>query len=120
MENNKKRRSLLNTIAIIFGICCAVCLAGLVVLFMTIEVSGTAPLPNGIVATINGPFSCSASTDTTEIEAGGRVFAFSPTTISIDGISVAPLDATVNDVQIDATTWTASLLVNGNEVTKQR
>ena len=120
MEDRTKRRSLLNTIAIIFGICCVVCFAGLVALFMTIEVSGSAELPNGTVATINGPFSSSANTDTTEIEAGGHVFAFSPTTISIDGVSVGPLDATIEDVQIDATIWTASLRVNGNEVSSRR
>jgi hypothetical protein len=87
---------------------------------VTSTVSGTASLPNGITATINGPFSCSANTATTEIQAGGHIFAFSPTTISIDGVPVRPLDATVTDVQLDAGYWSATLRINGNEVSKLR
>ena len=89
-------------------------------LFAFVSVSGTAALPNGATATINGPFSCSENTSTTKIEAGGHIFAFSPTTISIDGVAVGPLDATVTDVQIVADYWSASLRINGNEVSKLR
>ena len=120
MEKERTRRSLLGASAIILGICCVVFFVGLTALFMTAEVGGTAKLPNGTVANINGSFSCSANSDTTEIEAGGHVFAFSPTTISIDGIPVGPLDSTVKDVQIDVSTWSASLRVNGSEVTTRR
>ena len=101
---------------ILLCIATAICLFTFVSLMST--VSGTASLPNGTTATINGPFSCSENTLTTEIEAGGHIFAFSPTTISIDGVPVGPLDATVTNVQIDAGYWSASLRINGDEVSK--
>lgn len=87
---------------------------------MTTSVSGTASLPNGTTAVINGPVSCSDIPPTTMIEAGGHSFAFSATTISIDGVPVGPLDPSVTDVQIDASFWTASLRVNGKEVPMTR
>lgn len=115
------RRSNLGPIAI--GVA-FLCIATICCLFafvtMTSTVSGTASLPNGTTAVINGPFSCSANTLTTEIEAGGHTFAFSPTMILVDGVPVGPLDASVTDVQIDSSFWSASLRVNGNEVTKTR
>lgn len=77
---------------------------------------GTASLPNGVSAVINGPFSCSDIPPTTKIEAGGHTFAFSPTNVSVDGVPVGPLDATVTSVQIDASYWSASLSVNGKVV----
>ena len=83
---------------------------------MSSSVSGTASLPNGTTARINGPFSCSANTPTAEIDAGGHIFTFSPTTISVDGVPIGPLDGTVTDVQIDASFWSATLRLNGNEV----
>jgi hypothetical protein len=86
----------------------------------TSTVSGTTSLPNCMTAAIHGPFSCSEDTARTEIEAGGHIFVFSPTTISIDGVPVGPLDATVTDVQIDAGYWSATLRINGNEVSKLR
>ena len=103
---------------VLLCIATACCLFALV--SVTSSVSGTASLPNGTTATINGPFSCSENTSTTVIEAGGHIFAFAPTTISIDGVPVRPLDATVTDVQIDASYWSASLRINGNEVSKLR
>lgn len=116
-----KHRSNLGPIAIGFGF---LCIATICCLFafvtMTSTVSGAASLPNGTTAVINGPFSCSENTRTTEIEAGGHTFAFSTTTISVDGVPVGPLDASVTDVQIDSSFWSASLCVNGNEVIKTR
>ena len=117
MERKTKRISTVKIAAIVLGLTSAVVL-GCFFLFvsMSSSVSGTASLPNGTTARINGPFSCSANTPTTEIEAGWHMFAFSPTTISIDGVPIRPLDATVTDVQIDASFWTASLKINGAEV----
>ncbi len=121
MERNTKRQSIVRRIVIGFAFLCIGTLCGLFTLVTRIStVSGTASLPNGTTAVINGPFSCSANTPTTEIEAGGHTFAFSPTTISVDGVPVGPLDASVTDVQIDSSFWSASLRVNGNEVTKTR
>ena len=117
MEHKTKRRSILRLIAISFAVFCMFIVGSLTLLVMTATVSGSAALPNGTTATINGPFSCSSNSTRTEIEAGGHVFVFSPTTISIDGTDVAPLDETVTDVQINASYWTASLVVNGNELT---
>lgn len=88
--------------------------------FRTLTPSGTASLPNGTTAVINGPFSCSDIPPTTNIEAGGHTFTFSPTTISVDGMPVGPLDASVTSVEIDANYWSASLRVNGDEVTTFR
>ncbi len=100
------------------------CIAVAICLFAfasaTITVSGTASLPNGATARINGPFSCSENALSTEIEAGGHIFTFSPTTISIDGVPVGPLNATVTDIQIEASYGSASLRINGNEVAKLR
>ena len=121
MERNEKRRSTLGLIAIPFAllsVCAILCFFAF--FRMISSVSGTASLPNGTTAVINGPFSCSANTPTTEIEAGGHVFAFSPSTITIDGVPVGPLDASVTDVQIDASFWSASLRVNGSEVSIDR
>ncbi len=101
-------------------LCIAVAFCLFAFVSMTSTVSGTASLPNGTTATIKGPFSCSENTATTEIEAGGHLFTFSPTMISIDGVPVGPLDATITDVQIDASYWSASLRINGNEVSKLR
>ena len=109
MERNTKRR-LIGPIAIGFALLCTAAICCLFAsVTMTSNVSGTASLPNGTTAVINGPFSCSANTPTTEIEAGGHTFAFSPTTISVDGATVGPLDASVTDVQIDSSFWSASL-----------
>ncbi len=99
---------------VLFCIATAVCLFAFA--HLTSTVSGMASLPNGMTAKINGPFSCSENAARTEIEAGGHIFAFSPTTISIDGVPVARLDATVTNVQIDAGFWSATLLIDGNEV----
>lgn len=121
MERKTKSRSLFGAFAIDLVLLCIVtafCLFAFV--RVTSSVSGTASLPNGTTATINGPFSCSVNTATTEIEAGGHVFAFSPKNVSIDGVTVGPLDATVTDVQIDASFWSASLHINGMEVSKLR
>lgn len=106
----------------VFAIVLAILLFGViglltVFLWLSTAVSGTATLPNGLTARINGPFSCVANGDITEIEAGGHVFAFTPTTILIDNITVGPLDSTVTDVQIDVSFRSASLTVNGSEVT---
>jgi len=87
---------------------------------MTTSASGTARLPNGTTAVINGPFSCSDIPPTTRIEAGGHVFNFSPTTISVDGVPVGTLDASVTSVQIDASYWSASLHINGRNITAIR
>ncbi|MSR60250.1 MAG: hypothetical protein EXS05_21860 [Planctomycetaceae bacterium] len=103
MERKEKPSSIFG--AVVIGLV-LLCIATAFFLFafvsVTSTVSGTASLPNGTTATINGSFSCSENTARTEIKAGGHIFAFSPTTISIDGVPVGPLDATVTDVQIDA------------------
>lgn len=121
MERKTKPSSIFGAVVIGLVLLCvatAFCLFAFV--SVTSTVSGTASLPNGTTATINGPFSCSENTSTTEIEAGGHIFAFSPTTISIDAVPVGPLDATVTDVEIDASYWSATLRINGNEVPKLR
>ena len=118
MNRSTESRSILRPIAIIFAMLLVVAFGLLA--FCTMTVRGTASLPNGTTAVINGPFSCSDIPPTTKIEAGGHTFTFSPTTISVDGVPVGPLDASVTSVQIDANFWSASLRVNGSEVTTVR
>ncbi|WP_143543796.1 hypothetical protein [Rhodopirellula sp. MGV] len=115
------RRSIFGPIVSFLAVIVFIAGCGLIaLLYQSSEVSGTASLPNGGTAVINGPFSCSANSPSTEIEAGGHSFVFSPTTIFIDGVSVAPLDATVTSVEIDSSFWTATLRVNGSEVPMKR
>jgi hypothetical protein len=121
MEHPTKRRSTWGAVAIgLVLVCLAAALGLLAWVSLTATVSGTATLPNGATARINGLFSCSESPSKTEIEAGGHLFVFSPTAISIDGVPVGLLDATVSDVQIDAGYWSATLRVNGHEVFQPR
>lgn len=121
MQHEKTRLSTFTSIAIGFALLFVVGVSFLFAFAMlTSSVSGTASHPNGRIAVINGPFSCSDNKATTKIEAGGHIFAFSPTTISVDGVPVRPLDSTVTDVRIEASTWSASLHVNGAVVTKTR
>lgn len=121
MERETKPGSIFG--AVVFGLilfCIAMAFCLIAYVSLTANVSGTASLPNGITAKINGPFSCSESAAGTEIEAGGHIFAFSPKAISIDGVPVRPLDATVTDVRIDAGYWSATLCINGADVSKLR
>lgn len=121
MGRNEKRRSILSSVAIGSAILCITIICSLfAIVALSSSVSGTASLPNGTTAVINGPFSCSEGNVTTEIEAGGHTFAFTPTTIFVDGVPVGLLGSSVTDVQIDSSLWTASLRVNGNEMTTPR
>lgn len=121
MEGEAKPGSTFRAIVIAFVLLCIVAALGLVGVVSTMStVSGTASLPSGIAARIHGPFTCSEKRAQTEIRAGGRLFAFSPTTISIDGVPVHALDATVKDVQIDAGYWSATLRINGFEISTAR
>jgi hypothetical protein len=116
MDHNKKGRSILGLIGMGSAFLCMAAICLLAFVAMTKGVSGTASLPNGTTAVIHGPFSCSDAPSMTKIEAGGHTFTFSPTTISVDGIPVRPLDASVTSVQIDASYWSASLRVNGDDI----
>jgi hypothetical protein len=118
MNQSTENRSILRPIAIVFAMLLVV--AFVLLVFSTMTEGGTASLPNGTTVVINGPFSCSENPPITKIEAGGHSFTFSPTTISVDGVTVGPLDASVTSVQIDANYWSASLRVNGSEVTAIR
>lgn len=112
MKNENKQASVLFPIAISLGLL----FVTMVAFFFSVSASGSASLPNGTIATINGPFSCSENSETTVIEAGGHVFSFSPNSISVDEKIVAPLDSDVTDVVIDASHGTASLRINGDNV----
>lgn len=119
MEHHTKRTWSIAHLVILAMLVCllvAACLFAWTV--ATASVSGTATLPNGATARIDGSFSCSEKPQSTEIVAGGHNFVFSPTSISIDGVPVGPLDATVTDVQIDAGRGSATLRVNGREIAK--
>ena len=93
---------------------------GLFFISVTSSVAGSATLPHGGTAQIDGPFSCSVTKGTTSIEAGGYVFDFSPTQVTVDKVPVANMDPSITDVHIQASFWTASLHLNGNEVVLPR
>jgi len=120
MERMPKPRSIVGAVLIGLVLFCLASALGLLA-FVTLAstVSGTASLPNGTTATISGPFSCQERPRTTEIDAGGHTFAFSPTTFSIDGIAVGPLDANA-DVAIDVSYWSVSVRINGSATTLGR
>lgn len=120
MEEGSQLRRTVGVSAVIFAVLLCVLFVILSIFAsQAVSVAGTADLPNGTVARIKGPFSCSAGTNTTEIEAGGHVFSFTPTTILVDNTPVGPLDSTVTDVQITASYWSASLAINGREISTQ-
>lgn len=103
---------------------CLLLLAGgiislLLVASLTVSASGTVSLPNGIAATINGPFSASEMGGEALVDAGGHLFEFTPTSILVDKKVVSVLDESVIKVEIDASYWTASLVINDKEVTLQ-
>ncbi|WP_425395606.1 hypothetical protein [Aeoliella sp.] len=119
MAETKKRTAAVVPFALGLGLIVLVAL-GAMVFFASASVSGTATLPNGTIATINGPFSCSNNTAATVIDAGGHVFEFTPTTVLVDKTPVASLDSSVQKVEIDASYWTASLRINGEQVPSVR
>lgn len=84
------------------------------------SVSGTATLPGGLVATINGPFAAAENPGRTSVEARGRTFVFTPSVIVVDGRAVAKIDASVNQVAIDARGHDAKLSLNGQQVSLPR
>ena len=121
MGGSAKPRAHLGSVAIGSVVLCGSIIGSLyAIVAMSSTVAGTASLPNGTTAVINGPFSCSESGGTTEIEAGGHTFAFTPTAISVDGVPVGLRGSSFTDVQIDSNLWSASLRVNGNEVPMPR
>ncbi|MCA9195068.1 MAG: hypothetical protein KDB03_25025 [Planctomycetales bacterium] len=121
MDQKPKTLTLFARVAFAIAMLSFTLFCGLLLLVtMTSSVSGTASLPNGTTAIINGPFSCASNTLTTEIEAGGHLFAFSPTKISVDGVTIGPLDESITAVEIDSNYWTATLRLNGTEVPIRR
>jgi hypothetical protein len=98
------------------GVLLMLLLAGAGWVFFSGSVGGTASLPHGATARISGAFSCSESSGRTTIEAGGRVFTFTPTDLAVDGVPVARLDPTVTSVQIDSSLWGTSLSLGGRPV----
>ncbi|REK11966.1 MAG: hypothetical protein DWQ37_13170 [Planctomycetota bacterium] len=119
MDSATKRPAIFTAVAVGLALVGIVLAIGLLASARA-SISGTASLPGGATARIKGPFTCSERAGITEIEAGGHVFTFSPTTISMDGAPVGSLDATVTDVQIDARFGSASLRVNGHEISTPR
>jgi hypothetical protein len=82
----------------------------------SISVSGTATLPGGLIAAINGPFDAYENSGSISIEAAGRKFIFTSSAISVDGSTVAKLDTSVIQVAIDATGRDAELSLNGKAI----
>ena len=116
MEERRRRGGLLEVLLACFALLVVAAIGVAVFLFMTVSVTGTASLPNGAVATINGPFSCSDSGTTTTVTAGGRVFVFTATSVTVDGAPVRELDHNVKDVLIDATYKPPQLRIDGREI----
>jgi hypothetical protein len=115
VKTHQHRHTFLGAAAIALALLLAA-VVGLLALFASASVGGTATLPGGTIATINGPFSCSETGGVTQVDAGGHVFAFTPTAITVDNRPIGPLDASVRQVEIEAGFWTAKLRINGKEV----
>lgn len=115
MEAKDSWASSLLSIAIGLGL---ICLAAIAVLYFCLEPGECrlVELPNGSCALVYGSSSCAQTPSSATVKAGGHVFAFSPTTVSVDNVVVAPLDASTESVEIDANCWTATLRINGTEV----
>jgi hypothetical protein len=117
MEKHKSRRSILPVLAAIFFL--AIAFLTTYVYFAS-SVSGTATLPGGLVATINGPFAAAENPGRTSVEASGRTFVFTPSAVVVDGTAVATIDASVTQVAIDVRGRDAELSLNGQPVSLPR
>jgi hypothetical protein len=117
MEKQRARRSILPVIAAIIFLTTAVLAA---YVYLASSVSGTATLPNGLVATINGPFAASENPGRTSVEASGRTFVFTTWLVVVDGKAVARIDDSETQVAIDARGLDAKLSLNGRHVSLPR
>ncbi|HEX6961981.1 MAG TPA: hypothetical protein VF175_08955 [Lacipirellula sp.] len=113
MERRTTRSSLLRTV---IGLLLLAPILLIILVYFSTSVSGTATLPNGIIATINGPFSASESGGRTVVDASGRQFVFTPTVITVDGKSVAKIDASLRQVAIEASFSDAQLIIDGKQI----
>jgi hypothetical protein len=113
MTKQRLRPSILPVLAAIFFLAIALFAA---FLYFGSSVAGTATLPGGLVATIQGPFGAAESPGRTSVNARGRTFVFTPSAIVVDGTAVAKLDASVVQVAIDARGRDAELCLNGQQV----
>jgi hypothetical protein len=113
MEKQKPRFSILPIIAAVFFLTTAFFAA---FVYFASSVSGTATLPGGLVATINGPFAAAENPSRTSVNARGRTFVFTPSAVVVDGTAVAQLNASVTEVAIDARGRDAELSLNGRQV----
>src|SRR5262249_13185746 len=82
----------------------------------SVTVSGTATLPSGQVATINGSFDASENKGRTTVQAGGREFVFTPSVVTVDGTAGADLDTSVGTVAIDSRGRDVELSLNGQQI----
>jgi hypothetical protein len=110
MDEQRSRNSILPTVFALLVLALAVLVA---FVFFTSSVAGTAMLPNGVVGEINGPFGASESRTRTSVDACGRQFVFTATAVSVDGVPVAKIDASVTQVAIDANGKDAGLSIDG-------
>jgi hypothetical protein len=113
MEKQELRHSIL---PVIVSIVVLTPVLLVVYVYLASSVSGTASLPSGLTAAINGPFAASENAGRTSVEACGRKFVFTPSVITVDGTTVARLDASVIQVAIDARGHDAQLSLNGQQV----
>jgi hypothetical protein len=113
MEGQRSRSSILATVVALLVIAAAMLVA---TVFLTSSVAGTATLPNGVVATINGSFGASESRARTTVDACGRRFVFTATAVSVDGVPVAKFDGSVNQVAIYANGNDAELSIDGTRI----
>jgi hypothetical protein len=113
MEDQQSRKPVLPAVLTLLVIAVALLIA---FVFFTSSVAGTATLPNGVIAKISGPFGASENRNTTTVDACGRQFVFTATTVSVDGIPVAKIDSSVTQVAIDAEGIDAELSINGASI----
>jgi hypothetical protein len=113
MEKQKLRHSIL---PVIVSIVILTSVLLVVYVYVASSVSGTASLPSGLTAAINGQFSASENAGRTSVEACGRKFVFMPSVVTVDGTAVARLDSSVIQIAIDARGYDAQLSLNGQQI----
>ena len=115
MQDSKRRPRIKFPTILACGLCLLLFI-GFTISTATISVSGSATLPNGLVADIDGEFFASEGEDITTVQASGRTFVFTNAEITVDGNKIADLDESAIDVAIDARRNDVRFSLNGHDI----
>ena len=107
------------TTAVVLLLVLLLLVGGIVFLFATVSISGTAALPNGkSVSITSGPggFAVAENRARTNIDLGGRRFEFNAATVVVDGITIGMIDDSTEQISLSNTRKGVSLVVDGKEI----